>query len=126
MTRARLLLVLLVFLLASTSWLFSQSSEGRILGTVSDQSGAVVSQAQVTVTNTTTNVSRVLLTTSAGEYVASNLEPGPYRVVAEMTGFKKAASTQVLVEVSRDVRIDLKLEAGTINETVEVNAEGSL
>jgi hypothetical protein len=126
MRRAHLSVFLFVFVVSFTPRLFPQSSEGRILGTVSDQSGAVVSQAQVTVINTTTNVSRVLLTTNAGEYVASNLEPGPYQVVAEMKGFKRAVRTQVLVEVSRDVRVDLKLEPGAVSEKVEVSAEGSL
>ena len=73
----------------------AQTSEGRILGTVlrpdrrRDRRGA-----KITITNTTTNVSRQLVTTSAGEYVAPNLEPGTYTVTAEAAGFKKAVSTQ--------------------------------
>ena len=104
----------------------AQTSEGRILGTVYDQSGAVVAGAKITVTNTATNVSRNVVTTSAGEYVAPNLEPGSYTVAAEAAGFKKAVSTQLLLEVSRDIRMDLKLQAGAISETVEVTAEGAL
>ena len=106
--------------------LLAQTSEGRILGTVSDSSGAVVAGARITVTNTATSVSRQLITTSAGEYVAPNLEPGPYTVSAEAKGFKKAVSTQFILEVSRDVRIDLKLQPGAITEIMEVTAEGSL
>jgi len=120
------LLVLVLILLAIPSWLFSQSSEGRILGTVSDQSGAVVGGAVVTVTNTATNITRQMVTTSAGDYVAANLEAGKYRVSAEAKGFKKALSTEFVLEVSRDVRIDLKLQPGAVTETVEVNAEGAL
>src|SRR4029077_12584421 len=103
-----------------------QSSEGRILGTITDQSGALVAGARITITNTSTNVSRQLTTTGAGEYVAPNLEPGPYRVSAEAQGFNKAVSTEFMLEVSRDVRIDLKLHPGATNETVEVSAESSL
>ncbi|HVN17765.1 MAG TPA: TonB-dependent receptor [Dongiaceae bacterium] len=116
--------VLLMFALCSS--LSSQSSQGRILGTVSDQSGALVAGAIVTVTNTATNLTQQLVTTNAGDYVASNLEPGQYRVSAEAKGFKKTVSSQVVLEVSRDVRIDLRLQPGAVNETVEVSAEGSL
>ena len=73
--------------------LYSQTSEGRILGTVYDQSGAVVPGAKITVTNTATGVSRHLVTSGAGEYVAPNLEPGSYTVTAENGGFKKVVST---------------------------------
>ena len=104
----------------------SQTSEGRILGTVYDQSGAVIGGASITVTNTATNLSHHLRTTGAGEYVAPNLEPGPYTVTAEAAGFKKAVSTQLILEVSRDVRMDLKLQPGAATETVEVTAEGAL
>jgi len=123
-TRSLAFVLTMVFSLAG--YLVAQTSEGRILGTVVDQSGAVIAGAKITVTNTATNVSRRLVTTSAGEYVAPNLDPGPYSVTAEMGGFKKAVSTQFVLEVSRDVRIDLKLQPGAVTETVEVNAEGEL
>jgi Carboxypeptidase regulatory-like domain/TonB dependent receptor len=115
-----------VLILLIPCFLAAQTSEGRILGTVYDSSGAVIAGADITITNTSTNVSRHLTTTSAGEYVAPNLEPGTYTVTAEAKGFKKAVSTQFVLEVSRDARIDLKLQAGAINETMEVSAEGSL
>jgi hypothetical protein len=112
--------------LACAVGLTAQTSEGRILGTVTDASGAVVTKAKVTITNTATNGSRVLATNSAGEYVAAALEPGNYVVTAEAAGFRKVASTPVLVEVSREVRVDLKLRPGAISETMEVTAEGAL
>src|SRR5450755_3654181 len=111
---------------AALSSAYSQTSEGRILGTVYDQSGAVVGGAKVTITNTATNVTRHLVTTEAGEYVGSNLEPGPYTVSAEAGGFKKTVSTPFALEVSRDAHIDLKLQTGAITETLEVSAEGAL
>lgn len=112
-------------LFISASVLVSQTSEGRILGTISDSTGAVIAGAQVTITNTSTGVSRYLVTTSAGEYVAPNLPAGPYQVEVEAKGFKKAVSTATL-EVSRDQRVDLKLEPGATTETMEVSAEGAL
>lgn len=114
-----------IFCLALPS-LYSQTSEGRILGTVFDQTGAVIAGAKVTVTNTATNVSRQLTTTGAGEYVAPNLEPGRYTVEAEAGGFKKAVSAQFVLEVSREIRMDLRLQPGAPTETVQVSAEGAL
>jgi hypothetical protein len=106
--------------------MMAQTSQGRILGTVTDASGAVVTRAKVTITNTATNVARVLQTNGAGEYAAPSLEPGNYRIAAEAAGFKKAVSTPVLLEVSREVRVDMKLQPGAISETMEVTAEGAL
>jgi carboxypeptidase family protein/TonB-dependent receptor-like protein len=117
------------FLLAlalSSSLISAQTSEGRILGSVIDTSGAVINAARVTITSATTNVSRQLVTTSTGEYVAPNLEPGRYVVTAEAGGFKKGVSTNVVLEVSRDVRVDFRLEPGSVTQTIEVSAEGSL
>jgi len=116
----------LAALLAVAGSLMAQTSEGRILGTVYDQSNAVVAGARITVTNTATGVARHLVTTGAGEYLVPNLEPGPYTVAAEAAGFKKAVSTTITLEVSRDVRQDLKLQPGAISETVEVTSEGQL
>ena len=106
--------------------LLAQTSQGRILGTVVDQSGAVVPEAKVSITNTATNLVRAMTTTSAGDYSAPNLDPGTYTVSAESKGFKKTVSTPVLLEVSREVRVDLKMAPGAISETMTVTAEGSL
>jgi len=122
----RLLALVFALLVSAVPLVYSQTSEGRILGTVFDQSGAVIAGAKVTITNTATSVSRQLVTTSAGEYVAPNLVPGRYIVAGEAGGFKKVLSGPFVLEVSRDVRVDLKLQPGAITETVQVSAEGSL
>jgi hypothetical protein len=106
--------------------LWAQTSQGRILGTITDSSGAVVVNAAVRVTNIATAVSRSVQTNSSGEYVVLPLDPGNYTVEAEVVGFKKAISKPVLLEVSREVRVDLKLQPGAISETVQVSAEGAL
>jgi len=87
-------------------YLVSQTSQGRILGTVSDASGAVVAGAKITIKNTATGVRRNLVTNDTGEYVAPNLDAGSYTVTAEAGGFKKAVSTPFVLEVARDVRMD--------------------
>jgi len=60
--------------------LFSQINTGRVLGTVTDQTGGVIAGAMVTVTNSQTGVARNLVADDAGEYAAPNLTPGTYTV----------------------------------------------
>src|SRR5215469_5049796 len=115
----------LVVLLAALP-LFAQNQEGRILGTITDSSGSVVVGARVTIQNTATGVARNLVTNEVGDYNAVAMKPGSYVVTAEFAGFKKTVSTPILLEVGRDVRVDLKMQAGATNETVEVTAEGTL
>ena len=126
MKRARSVVLISALMLVAIGFLAAQTSEGRILGNIYDQSGAVIAGAKVTVINAATGLNRELRTTSAGEYVVSNLEPGSYTVSAEAPGFKKTISTQFTLEVSRDVRIDLRLQAGKVSETMTVTAETAL
>ena len=102
--------------------LLGQSYQGRISGMVTDSSGAVIAGAKVVITNVATHIARSLVTNSEGGYAAPDLEPGSYIVSAEAPGFKKEASTPFALEVSRAVRMDLKLVPGQVNETVQVNA----
>ena len=104
----------------------AQTYLGRILGTVSDSSGAVVPGARVVVTNTATGVSRTLTTGATGEYVAPNLAPGPYSVAAEAPNFRKAEQPNIRLEVAKDQRVDFKLVAGAASETVVVTEEAPL
>ena len=126
MRAIRLMALTFVVLAAVSSTLFAQTSEGRILGTVFDQSGAVVGQAKVTITNTATRAARTITTTSAGDYSAPNLEPGSYLLTVEATGFTKAQHTAVTLEVARDVRVDFKLVPGAITETMVVTGEAPI
>ena len=116
---------LLVALLLSC-FVWAQSDEGRILGTITDATGSVVVGAKITITNGSTNVSRALTSNRVGDYLAPGLRPGQYVVTAEAPGFKKAVSTPVTLEVARDVRVDLSLHPGGINEVLEVTAEGKV
>jgi hypothetical protein len=92
------------FLLSSA--LFAQTDTGRILGSVYDQSGAVVPSATVTITDADRGTTRTLTTNEAGEYVAPNLIAGNYIVRASSMGFKNIERRNIEVEVAKDVRID--------------------
>src|SRR5580698_10129756 len=100
----------------------AQSSQGRISGSVTDTSGAVIPGAKVTIENTMTQMKRELLTNSAGEYDASGLEPGVYSVTASAPNFQTALRERLQIEVSIAVRADFALAPGQVTQVVEVNA----
>src|SRR3984957_6334716 len=101
----------------------SQTTAGRVLGTVSDQSGAAVAGARVLVTDTQRGESRTLSTDDSGGYVAPELLPGNYKIRVEAKGFKTTERPNVVVEVATDLRVDFTLQAGQVSETVVVQEE---
>jgi hypothetical protein len=103
--------------------LFSQGSAGRILGSVTDQTGGVITGATVTVTDVQRGVTRTLTTDQAGEYLAPDLLPGTYTVRGGATGFKTVERTGLQLEVKQDIRVDLVLPAGDQTQTVTVTEE---
>src|ERR1700704_3135191 len=100
--------------------LFSQGSYGRILGTVTDQSGGVISGATVTVIDKDRGVARTLTTDQAGEYNAPTLIPGTYTVRVDANGFKRVDRQNVLLEVGKEVRVDVTVQPGEQNQTITV------
>ena len=112
-----------LFAFSAVGVVYGQSQEGRILGTVTDQSGGLVKGAQVTITNTDTGVVRTLETNDAGDYVAPSLAPGPYKLVVEATGFKKIERGGIRLEVAKDLRLDVTMQPGSVSETVTVTEQ---
>jgi Carboxypeptidase regulatory-like domain/TonB dependent receptor len=100
--------------------LFSQGSNGRILGTVADQTGGVISGATVTIIDKDRGVARTLTTDDAGEYNAPQLVPSTYIVRAEAKGFKKLERQNIVLEVGKEVRVDLTVQPGEQTQTVTV------
>jgi hypothetical protein len=99
---------------------FSQGSFGRILGTVTDQSGGVISGATIVVIDTERGISRTLTTDDAGAYNAPNLTAGNYTVRGEAKGFKRIERQGITIEVGHEVRVDLVVQPGEQNQTVTV------
>ena len=99
-----------------------QAVNATLLGTVTDSSGAAVSNAKVTITETNTGTSHTSQTNESGNYVFPDLPPGTYTVTAELTGFKRASRPSIDLIVDSTERIDLTLEPGNISETVTVEA----
>ncbi len=103
--------------------MFSQTTSGRILGSVSDQSGAGVAGAAVVITDVQRGTTRAVATDDSGNYVAAQLQPGVYKVRAEAKGFKTVERPNIVVEVAQDVRVDISLPTGQVSETVVVTDE---
>lgn len=101
----------------------AQDATGRILGTVLDINGAVVPDAKVTVTNLATKIARDTTTDKDGNFQVLSLPIGSYQIAAEKTGFKRALSDEQKLLINQALRIDIKLETGSITETVEVSAD---
>jgi hypothetical protein len=124
MNRSMPKILVLVFALAcfalSSVSLFGQAQGGRIVGTITDSTGAAVANADVEATNVGTNVPSKTKTNGAGEYHIDNLIPGMYKVTASASGFKGTSET-VDVQLSMTGALNLTLVPGSASETVEVS-----
>src|SRR5437879_8875773 len=119
-SRVTFLLLATLGVLLFSQPLFSQGNFGRILGEVTDQSGGVISGATVTIIDKDRGVARTLTTDQAGEYNAPTLIPGTYIVRAEAKGFKMLERQNVVLEVGKEVRVDLTVQPGEQNQTITV------
>src|SRR5713226_2270761 len=90
---------------------FSQGgSTGRILGAVTDQTGAVIGGAIVTVTDSQRGTTRRLTTDESGAYNAPELIPGTYVIKVEFPGFKATERQNIGVEVGKEYRVDVTIQ----------------
>jgi outer membrane receptor protein involved in Fe transport len=96
---------------------------GTVVGTVSDASGATVSDASMKLTNLGTNETRGVQSGTAGTYVFPNLNAGLYRLEIEMVGFKRFIRDGVEVQVDVTTRVDATLEVGSVTQNVVVTSE---
>src|ERR1700722_17482748 len=95
---------------------------GSILGVVHDPSQAVVKGAQVTVTNTQTNLSQQTVTASDGSYRFLALPVGSYKVNVTIAGFQQFNATDIVLKVNDELRVDITLRVGNIKEEMSVQA----
>ena len=123
---ARLCIGFLAVLLLWQGDLFGQAITGTLLGSVQDQSGAVVPNATVTVTNEGTGVSNKMVTSAQGFYTFPTLDPGRYSVTVAVPGFKTTVAKGNLVQVEKSTRVDVTLSAGAVNQEVTVTGRTPL
>jgi hypothetical protein len=111
-------LALLIFLLSPYAW--GQAVSATLLGTVTDNTGAAVPNAQVQILENATGIAHVGATNSSGNFTFPDLTPGTFAVSAEVKGFKKETRENVDVVVNTTTRVDLTLQPGSVSESVIV------
>src|ERR1700677_1460109 len=116
----RYALATIVLALSFSSLLHAQQTTGSIVGTVKDQTGAVVPAGTVKATNVDTGFSRSVPTNGYGEYRIDYLPVGKYTVELQATGFKRFVQENIVLNVDQTVTVDIALAVGASTETVEV------
>jgi hypothetical protein len=122
----RLLLLATVLLLGSTAVVFAQETTGRIGGQVVDPAGAIVANAEVTLTNASTREERKAQTDEEGNYTFTQLQPGLYDLSVRGPGFKESMVKNFELNVNDRKQFNITLEPGAVSELVTVTAEASL
>jgi hypothetical protein len=102
------------------------SYRAQLRGVVSDASGAVVHKATVTITETGTNISSVAHTDDKGEYFFTGLRPSTYSVKVQITGFRSAEKTGVVLAVDQEASLNFTLTPASVSEKVEVSTAAPL
>jgi hypothetical protein len=116
----------LLGLVFSCSLAFGQVATGSISGTVTDANGAVVPGAKLVATNKDNGAKIEAFSSDAGLYVFPAVPASSYTLTVEKSGFKKLTRTNVEVRIAQRVDLDLKLEVGDVQQSIEVTAETPL
>jgi hypothetical protein len=119
MTTKFLLSLLLLFSFEA----LAQNSTGRVVGVITDPSGAVVGKAQVVVTNTATNVRSETLAGADGTYQVVDLPIGNYTVSVQKEGFATVVTQPSELQINQTLRVDIRLAVGAVTQTVGVEAQ---
>lgn len=114
--------LLSAMMIGSSSLLQAQDATGRVVGTVTDRSSAVVPGAHIVVTNAATHISRETVTDSSGFYQVLALPIGNYTVSVDHKGFNPVTTSSSKLEINQSLRIDIRLEVGSKTETVTVES----
>ena len=124
--RLSLLLISIGLVFSVSLSLYGQSTYGSVSGAVTDTSGAIVTDANVTLTNLGTSEKRTQSSGSDGIFTFVNLFPGQYKIDVEKQGFKHFVRGDVTVQVQQDTHIAAALQVGEVSQVVEVTGETPL
>jgi hypothetical protein len=105
---------------------FAQSERGTITGLVMDSSKAAVPGVSVAVINTGTNAATNVVSSDSGNYSATNLPPGTYRIEATLQGFQTSKVEGITLNAGTAARVDVTLSLGSVSESVLVVAENAV
>src|SRR2546421_1079667 len=123
----RVLITTLCLSVCLSSPLLAQRADRAVIsGVVTDEQGAAVPGATVTIHNEATGVDTVTVTNSAGAYTSPPLVLGRYSVTVDVQGFKKAVTTGILLQGGEQVRHDVGMQLGGLEETVQVAGRGGI
>lgn len=104
----------------------AQRDLGTITGTVTDPQGGVMPNAKVTIVEIATGVQYTTLTGPTGVFVRPTLPPGTYSITVEASGFRRSTQSGVVLTGGERVGVDLQLQVGDVNQTVEVSGQAAL
>src|SRR5205809_5646810 len=99
---------------------FAQTINATVGGTVADASGALIPGVTVTATNTGTGIVNTVVSNESGAYNFASLQPGTYKVTAELSGFQTQTYSDVQLGGSQQVRLNFTLQVGGLAQNVEV------
>jgi hypothetical protein len=105
---------------------YCQTIDTAILGTITDSTGAVVAGATVTITQEATGVKRQATSDAEGKYEVRYLVPGEYVVDVRAGGFRSARTNKLPIQINQQARIDVTMQVGDVQESIEVNATSPL
>src|SRR5260370_4025510 len=105
---------------------YAQVPTAVLTGVVKDPTGALVPNVKVTAISTDTNLTRQVVTDESGTFRIAALNPGPYRLEAEASGFKKSSIGGIVLEVGQQSRVDVEMQVGDVSPTVEVTGRPSV
>ncbi|MBV9223955.1 MAG: carboxypeptidase regulatory-like domain-containing protein [Acidobacteriaceae bacterium] len=108
-------------MLTFSAW--AQFETAEVLGTVRDNSGAIIPKATITLTNEDTGIAAKTVSDESGQYDFFNVQVGRYRITAEQTGFTKFVTEGIIVNVNARQRVDINMQVGAVGQVV--NVEGA-
>ncbi len=126
MIKLRLITLSLMIFSCVISIIAQGSPTGTITGVTQDQAGSALPGSRVIATNIGTSANFEAVSNESGTYILRSLPVGNYKLTVETTGFKKTTLTDITVRVNDEVRLDVTMNVGGLNEEVTVTAETSL
>ncbi len=118
--RACIALALLLMLALNLRPAHSQATQGSVAGTVKDPNGSVVANATITLTNTDEGAQRTTKTNNLGDYQFLDVKAGQYQIDIEASGFQKWEAVGVGLQVRQELRLDVKLSVGAVQQEIKV------
>ena len=119
-------ILVLLALLAVSATAFAQGQASAVQGKIADPSGAALPGVTIVVTHQESGTYRQVVSNADGSYFVTNILPGPYKITAELQGFKKYEQPNVVLLLGNTATLDITLAVGGVEESVTVTAESPL